>query len=460
MIALAACGFPDITDEVVQRGRLLEVHHEAALPVCTEAIDNADRFVEATAELLGEPARTTPYYLYRDIVEQCRVFGEETADCEADGTVYSARWVLWHELVHAAAQDLGAPPALLLEGLAEALGRPYPILNAEQRQTAHVELDTVAFFSHGPFDNYATAGDFVGYLLDRYGAARFRQLYGRLLYLSDALTTWREVERVYGRSFDDLIADWRRAEPGSPQFPLRRLRCEARSILPSAPDSWDETESFDCPSWNATSVQAVMRSIDVASAGVYVGDFELTDPSGRVAMTATLDTCDDNETALTYARFANGGTHVLVTALAPGRHSLAFQSSFGDAQPATLRWNVARTPGDGARCETTSVFTPPEPRWSMLVLGEAAHWLGRVDGRPDVADVWVEVAGSAATSINAQLYAGESAQLCNGDCTQPTNCVDVQRAPTRWTPNPNEPIFLHVIAPVDQRVLVTVGGSV
>src|SRR5262249_20399126 len=156
------------------------------------------------------------FYLYRQAVGTgCRILpgaGEEF-DCTAGDTVYAASWPHYHELVHTVARNWGRPPAFLVEGLAEGLGGKYPALRPRQRPPAALELDSVAFYASNTALNYAVAGDFANYLLQRFGASAYRKLSSSLLYLDDAITVHRVFADVLGMQLDDVIAAWRQAPP-------------------------------------------------------------------------------------------------------------------------------------------------------------------------------------------------------------------------------------------------------
>ena len=118
-----------------------------------------------------------------------------------------------HELVHAVTSRLGRPPALFAEGLAVALtsggrwnGRQLDDV-AREFVAGHGQLVEVlrTFALDDAVRDYALAGSFVAFLLDRYGNERmvaFLQACTRLRDSSHALGA------SYGRSFAALVDDW------------------------------------------------------------------------------------------------------------------------------------------------------------------------------------------------------------------------------------------------------------
>jgi len=127
---------------------------------------------------------------------------------------------LGHELAHVVSRPYGLPGVNaswapgLVEGWAVALeppsAAPSPddlVRTAAQSDTTTTlaaEADAIAgrlspwgFWTGRGAVSYATMGSFVRYLLDRYGAARLKRVYG-----------WANFESVYGRSLETLAAGW------------------------------------------------------------------------------------------------------------------------------------------------------------------------------------------------------------------------------------------------------------
>jgi hypothetical protein len=127
---------------------------------------------------------------------------------------------LGHELAHVASRPYGLPGLQaswapgLVEGWAVALEPPSPApspddlvrtaaatdtttsLRAEARAVAS-RLSPWGFWTGRGAVSYATMGSFVGYLLDRYGPERLKQVYA-----------WGHFEAVYGRSLRSLAEEW------------------------------------------------------------------------------------------------------------------------------------------------------------------------------------------------------------------------------------------------------------
>jgi len=147
-----------------------------------------------------------------------------------------------HEGTHALAQDLlqpkeeGGPTGLLVEGLAlwatsghyrlDPLDAWAAVLAASDDYIPLSDLRTGPFYQFQHETSYLEAGSFVKFLIERYGWARFKELYG--------LETGKEeqdellVQRLYGQSYADLEAAWLAyldgLEPTAEQASLWRFR--------------------------------------------------------------------------------------------------------------------------------------------------------------------------------------------------------------------------------------------
>ena len=133
-----------------------------------------------------------------------------------------------HELVHVFSRAFGLPVLRasvavgLVEGLAVALeppdGRPTPHEQVavsvtsdtsqswkEWRSSITGRFSAFGFWTGRGAVSYTTMGSFVRFLLDRYGAARFKQAY-----------PWATLEAAYGKPVDALVEEWQQVLQGQP----------------------------------------------------------------------------------------------------------------------------------------------------------------------------------------------------------------------------------------------------
>jgi hypothetical protein len=191
-------------------------------------VRRSEAFLARLDSLFGPPPAgwRVQYYRHAGLAQvQAQVgFPASGVTDLATGRVDSVRPYHPHELVHAAMGRVGRPPALFAEGLAVALtsggewkGRPLDDW-ARGFLAARGQLRDVllAFALDDPDRDYALAGSFVAFLLDRYGIdpmlVFLRACGGRGRYE-------RAATAAYGRPFDALVVDWERAlaAPASPR---------------------------------------------------------------------------------------------------------------------------------------------------------------------------------------------------------------------------------------------------
>jgi hypothetical protein len=161
------------------------------------------------------------YYRHADVADvQARVgFPAWGVTDLATGRVDSVRPYHPHELVHAATGRLGRPPVFFAEGLAVALtsggawrGRDMDDV-AREFLVARGQLRNLLFeFGLGnPERDYALAGSFVGFLLDRYG---IEPMLAFVRGCHAARGCERALRSAYGKPFDALEVEWERGLSG------------------------------------------------------------------------------------------------------------------------------------------------------------------------------------------------------------------------------------------------------
>jgi hypothetical protein len=366
LVAVAAC-MPEIDDAVVVRGRHVTVHADPAIPVCAEAVAVADRFVEDTAAMLGVAPRPIDYYLY-DGPTGCDSGQYVDSSCVLDRTVYANQWIHFHELVHAV--DDTHPPALFVEGIAEALSIRSEAARATtlSREDAQLVLESPRFRASEPHANYLIAGDFVRYLIERYGVTRYRALARALGSLADAITIRQTFARVYPVSLDEVIAGWRATSPTASTLvvPVDLVTC-ADPIAPIAPETWEirDPGTSGCrsgvTSGGTVYVQHPRRhGFEVTEPGVFV--VTLADDAGRKAIVRACSGVE-HQTPI-----ATGFTALVLGA---GRHAI-------DVAEGTTAVRVARLGAEATACETAPAFAPGVDAWTLELRGGPGTWL-RID---------------------------------------------------------------------------------
>ena len=184
----------------------------------------------AQRELGITAARRITYNKYLSREHMGDVIGVSNTNAWAEAPAYAVH-TIWsydnHECVHLYATALGMPVSLLTEGLAVAF-QTNPIANDfvprwsgtfvhDLARTFRTDgrlvpidqmLQTSQFRSQDLNVVYPEAGSFVRFLIDAYGLATFKDLYGRVTSNDVAATVAEKFTSVYGKSVGELEAEW------------------------------------------------------------------------------------------------------------------------------------------------------------------------------------------------------------------------------------------------------------
>jgi hypothetical protein len=183
-------------------------------------VKRSEAFLTRLDSLFGVPPAgwRLQYYRHADVAEvQARIgFPAWGVTDLATGRVDSVRPYHPHELVHAATGRVGQPPVFFAEGLAVALtsggswhGRDLDEV-ARDFLAARGQLRDLLFdFAlQNPERDYALAGSFVAFLLDRYG---IEPMLAFVRGCGEVRSCERALRSAYGRPFDALEVEWERA---------------------------------------------------------------------------------------------------------------------------------------------------------------------------------------------------------------------------------------------------------
>jgi hypothetical protein len=365
---LAGC-LPELDNAVVVRGRHVNVYADPAIPVCKRAIAIADRYVEDTAALLAIPPPSVDYFLF-DGPTNCASGDYTNVSCVIGGDVFANAWVHFHELAHAV--DDSFPPALFAEGFAEALSIPSNAARSigVTRATARLELESTAFRAGDPLTNYRVAGDFVRYLLERFGVIRYRAFARSLLSLSDEITIRRAFERAYRVSLEQVIADWRATDPASSTLVIPADVVECHDPVPPVGfETWgdDDVEPDECTSGvsehgTVYAQQSRRYGFEVNAPGLFQIQVE-----GAGAGRGEVRSCVDG--AIHGYDMATSATRFTTLPLRAGRHAIQLVEG-------ARSWRIGRLGGMGETCEDAPTFTAPaRDTWQLEFRGHSETWL-------------------------------------------------------------------------------------
>ncbi len=453
---------PALREPQTIEGRHIVVRYEPTMPVCARSVAAADEFIEAAAALFELEPPEVEYSVYDSYgVTGCG--GGLTLGCTDGGSrVFSSYWIYHHELAHAVAAPMGQPPGILLEGLAEALGNPYPQLTAEERRAEPIVdiLDPAAFYG-GPAvevnHRYRVAGDFNGYLLGRFGAATYAELYSSLLALSDALTIRRAFAEATGASLEAVIADWRAHDPVPGEAPdlVGARRCDGEAVAATSPGRFEVDADIDClTKWiNGPGAlhQPVRYTVEL-EAGLHAIGFRGTPDDQSV--TGSLERCGD---AAALPLYGAARPTYLITELAAGRHRMEVLYSDVAAEPAPVAhvgWSIDRLGRESADCAGAPAWAAPAGGWLLQYARPADAWPGRITD-PELGEVavsWLRLDAPAEPgtwwfgwALAAGARSGARVSICAGGC-QALACWELPRDADRTSmiPAPGAPVWVEL----------------
>lgn len=275
LVALVGCGGPDVVDwrdpnALPINGVNVTLYYDRGAMPCAGTLPYLDASAAAVASYLDVPlGEPIPYYYTQDL----RPCSPDTLGCTvgppaATLSCWGTRPDMVHELVHAVEwRGRGLSKMFLEEGLAVALG----------------ELDSVGIANAGasdedllmpqklPAEDFGLAGDFVSYLLTRFGPALFQDLLASVR----PTDTVDEVEAAFADVYGETMAALRADRSQSPlTFYGNRIdvpECQGLELDPRLGQGATVTETIDCAT-NAVGVAGASVkyvAFEIAADGIY-----------------------------------------------------------------------------------------------------------------------------------------------------------------------------------------------
>ena len=177
LVGIAGCGWPTGAPRdpngIPLRGQNVTLYYDPGQAPCAGTLPYLDTTVAAIGSYLGLSIEAPiPYYFTHDLSAclpddlGCAVPYDGVVSCWASAPV------LIHELVHAVQIDQTGDdtPSFLLEGEAVALGQAEYLGAPDDLTATDTALLSIDQLTR---TDYPLAGDFVSYLLTRFGAAPF-----------------------------------------------------------------------------------------------------------------------------------------------------------------------------------------------------------------------------------------------------------------------------------------------
>lgn len=201
-LLLVACQ-PDLP-EVTWTGKIIRFGATHPEDVCGDSLEWMDARAGHLAEALGPGTRSTiDFFWLSDVSPWC---GHGSAGCGDGGQVKSTYVPHEHEIVHALRKDF--LPAVFEEGLATMygdIGWADAQGNIESRERLLEILETSDPVTN---EDYARAGHFVSFLIERDGLEPLRELAELADYHDDIAEVRKAFEQAYGITLDQALEEY------------------------------------------------------------------------------------------------------------------------------------------------------------------------------------------------------------------------------------------------------------
>lgn len=286
VLAAAGCGGSSPVDwrdrsALPLDGADVTLYYDPGMMPCAGTLPFLDASAATIAQVLGvPPSDPIPYYYTQDLlpcppgVRGCTV-GPPAASLSCWGKEPD----LVHELVHAQRwRKIGMSNSFLEEGLAVALGQ-LDVVGIANGGASDQELLSPAQL---PTEDFGLAGDFVSYLLTRFGPASFVSLLEAVHPDDSPDAIQSAFAGVYGESMTALRADRSQSTLSFYSNRLDLPECQALAPDPRIGQGTPVAETVDCAS-NAVGIPGTSRTyvpFDVAADGLYVLAVQLDTASG------------------------------------------------------------------------------------------------------------------------------------------------------------------------------------
>ena len=325
LVVVAGCGPSELELESAH----VHLRYLASSPPCPATVEYLSSVAEEQARFLGLPLPASPiiYHYRSNIQDAC---GDRFGCYHADtGEIFAQAPTSAHELAHAlAGASIRGLPAFFSEGLAVALGeswfwQPPDYSGGEAQLLARFDFSAVA---------YATAGDFVSYLLTAHGSA---SLIAFLQSIADS-PSQAQIDAAFQATYGDTFADEVAARLAAPRAFTESRLWLPECVTPAA--AWTGTVAASLPlscdggGIGPDAKGAVMRQVtaDIPVAGAFALDLETT-PAVEVGF-HRCTTDGGFRSPLGAPGAAN--THARVALeLDPGRYSIEGSVDAGSSAP-------------------------------------------------------------------------------------------------------------------------------
>jgi hypothetical protein len=392
------------------QGDNVTLYYDPGMMPCAGTLAHLDAAVAAIGRYLdldlpvGDPI---PYYYTQDLLPcSSGAAGCTIGPPQAVLSCWATKPTLVHELVHAVKwRAIGLTNAFLEEGLAVSLGQLDFVGKVESRDP-DAELLTPDKL---PPDDYGVAGDFVSYLLTRFGPGPFRKLVASVRPGDAVEAIEAAFVAVYGETMGALRADRAQSPLAFYGNRIDLPECQAEEPDPNIGRGAAVSETVDCATNTVGTVGTRYVPFEVAADGIY---------------SVTVQ----HDAASTFGLFACGGGPALWSAdlgasplvvghLHAGRY--VFELDAGSTSPETFSITVAPVVlGTWPTCASLAPVAVPSGT-------ESVYLFSMDDGALEVPFVLEDAATLVSVHPVVNLSSSR-AQVCTSGCG--AACTDADEA--------------------------------
>lgn len=223
-------------------GTYVSLGFEGEYELCGGTLPWMDRHVETLGALFKRSVDGVAIdYYWLDIADVGKLCDDDVWACAHPGVVYSAGSLNEHEIVHAVLYHwVGAhKEAFFTEGVAVAAGDH--IFGGTKSGEEFAQLQQMIGTDRTLEVDYPTAGVFVTYLIDTWGAPTYLEFFGTTTSKDRYATIGAKFEEVYGVTLDGVVSDF----VGGRGCLLLLPGCSVEPT-PWTGDRWETTMDFVC----------------------------------------------------------------------------------------------------------------------------------------------------------------------------------------------------------------------
>lgn len=224
------------SERAVWEGEHVTVHSTAGIRLCGGTLEFFDRFVAKSYEYWAQATPPADFHMRLELREPSRGVVAGRALIAQRSAWAKGQSATTHELAHLVTQwDAGIAAPVFSEGAAEAFGSGFG-LHQWVDWLAATSADAFVFANRSDFsslgDVYYPSGQFVGFLVRRYGIEAVRTAVTMPRYGGSRADNEAELAAVFTEVFDEDLHEVLRAFEEAAPCPLQAWECSG-DVLPA-----------------------------------------------------------------------------------------------------------------------------------------------------------------------------------------------------------------------------------